>query len=129
MVDVAQLVEPRIVIPVVAGSIPVVHPINILYKSNVRIPSIHLKVCNSDAVIKVIKNKLLMQRPLDVHKINNRHSLPSAYAINYHCTCTAATEYSINYGGGYERQSRCIWRQCRCYAESRPTREHQHSLS
>ena len=29
MVDVAQLVEPRIVIPVVAGSIPVVHPINI----------------------------------------------------------------------------------------------------
>ena len=28
MVDVAQLVEPRIVIPVVAGSIPVVHPIN-----------------------------------------------------------------------------------------------------
>ena len=33
MVDVAQLVEPRIVIPVVAGSIPVVHPINILYRS------------------------------------------------------------------------------------------------
>ena len=33
MVDVAQLVEPRIVIPVVAGSIPVVHPINCLYKS------------------------------------------------------------------------------------------------
>jgi hypothetical protein len=32
-VDVAQLVEPRIVIPVVAGSIPVVHPINSLYKS------------------------------------------------------------------------------------------------
>lgn len=28
MVDVAQLVEPRIVIPVVAGSIPVVHPKN-----------------------------------------------------------------------------------------------------
>jgi hypothetical protein len=28
MVDVAQLVEPRIVIPVVAGSIPVVHPIS-----------------------------------------------------------------------------------------------------
>ncbi len=27
MVSVAQLVEPRIVIPVVAGSIPVVHPI------------------------------------------------------------------------------------------------------
>ena len=27
MVDVAQLVEPLIVIPVVAGSIPVVHPI------------------------------------------------------------------------------------------------------
>ena len=27
MVDVAQLVEPRIVIPVVAGSSPVVHPI------------------------------------------------------------------------------------------------------
>ena len=27
MVDVAQLGEPRIVIPVVAGSIPVVHPI------------------------------------------------------------------------------------------------------
>ncbi len=27
MVDVAQMVEPRIVIPVVAGSIPVVHPI------------------------------------------------------------------------------------------------------
>ena len=26
MVDVAQLVEPRIVIPVVAGSIPVAHP-------------------------------------------------------------------------------------------------------
>lgn len=26
MVDVAQPVEPRIVIPVVAGSIPVVHP-------------------------------------------------------------------------------------------------------
>ena len=26
MVGVAQLVEPRIVIPVVAGSIPVVHP-------------------------------------------------------------------------------------------------------
>ena len=26
MVDVAQMVEPRIVIPVVAGSIPVVHP-------------------------------------------------------------------------------------------------------
>jgi hypothetical protein len=26
MVDVAQLVEPRIVVPVVAGSIPVVHP-------------------------------------------------------------------------------------------------------
>ena len=33
MVDVAQLVEPRIVIPVVAGSIPVVHPINLLYKA------------------------------------------------------------------------------------------------
>ena len=30
MVDVAQLVEPRIVIPVVAGSSPVVHPINSL---------------------------------------------------------------------------------------------------
>jgi hypothetical protein len=30
-VDVAQLVEPRIVIPVVAGSIPVVHPI-LLFK-------------------------------------------------------------------------------------------------
>ena len=30
MVDVAQLVEPRIVIPVVAGSIPVVHPILLL---------------------------------------------------------------------------------------------------
>jgi hypothetical protein len=29
MVDVAQLVEPRIVIPVVAGSIPVVHPIKL----------------------------------------------------------------------------------------------------
>jgi hypothetical protein len=27
MVDVAQLVEPRIVIPVVAGSSPVVHPL------------------------------------------------------------------------------------------------------
>ncbi len=26
MVDVAQLVEPRIVIPVVAGSSPVIHP-------------------------------------------------------------------------------------------------------
>ena len=26
MVDVAQLVEPRIVIPVVVGSIPIVHP-------------------------------------------------------------------------------------------------------
>ena len=33
MVDVAQLVEPRIVIPVVAGSIPVVHPIIPYYKS------------------------------------------------------------------------------------------------
>ena len=33
MVGVAQLVEPRIVIPVVAGSIPVVHPINLLYKA------------------------------------------------------------------------------------------------
>ena len=33
MVDVAQLVEPRIVIPVVAGSIPVVHPINIPNRS------------------------------------------------------------------------------------------------
>ena len=33
MVDVAQLVEPRIVIPVVAGSIPVVHPINFPHKS------------------------------------------------------------------------------------------------
>ena len=33
MVDVAQLVEPRIVIPVVAGSIPVVHPINFAYQS------------------------------------------------------------------------------------------------
>ena len=33
MVDVAQLVEPRIVIPVVAGSIPVVHPINSSDKS------------------------------------------------------------------------------------------------
>ncbi len=28
MVDVAQLVEHRIVIPVVVGSIPIVHPIN-----------------------------------------------------------------------------------------------------
>ena len=28
MVGVAQLVEPRIVIPVVVGSIPIVHPIN-----------------------------------------------------------------------------------------------------
>ena len=37
MVDVAQLVEPRIVIPVVAGSIPVVHPI-FLEKSDVYIP-------------------------------------------------------------------------------------------
>ena len=27
MVDVAQLVEPRIVAPVVVGSIPIVHPI------------------------------------------------------------------------------------------------------
>ena len=33
MVDVAQLVEPRIVIPVVAGSIPVVHPILTLFLS------------------------------------------------------------------------------------------------
>ena len=33
MVDVAQLVEPRIVIPVVAGSFPVVHPIILFYKS------------------------------------------------------------------------------------------------
>jgi hypothetical protein len=33
MVGVAQLVEPRIVIPVVAGSIPVVHPIISLYIS------------------------------------------------------------------------------------------------
>ena len=31
MVDVAQLVEPRIVIPVVAGSSPVVHPSLIFY--------------------------------------------------------------------------------------------------
>ena len=28
MVDVAQLVEPRIVIPVVVGSSPIVHPIS-----------------------------------------------------------------------------------------------------
>ena len=26
MVDVAQLVEPRVVVPVVVGSIPIVHP-------------------------------------------------------------------------------------------------------
>ena len=31
MVSVAQLVEPRIVIPVVVGSSPIVHPINYLY--------------------------------------------------------------------------------------------------
>ena len=31
VVDVAQLVEPRIVIPVVAGSNPVIHPIFPLY--------------------------------------------------------------------------------------------------
>lgn len=31
MVDVAQLVEPRIVIPVVAGSNPVIHPIYIIF--------------------------------------------------------------------------------------------------
>ena len=29
MVDVAQLVEPRIVIPVVVGSNPIVHPITL----------------------------------------------------------------------------------------------------
>jgi hypothetical protein len=29
MVDVAQLVEPRIVIPVVVGSSPIVHPISL----------------------------------------------------------------------------------------------------
>lgn len=32
MVDVAQLVEPRVVIPVVVGSNPIVHPI-LLYQS------------------------------------------------------------------------------------------------
>lgn len=31
MADIAQLVEPRIVIPVVAGSIPVIRPIFFLY--------------------------------------------------------------------------------------------------
>jgi hypothetical protein len=36
-VDVAQLVEPRIVIPVVAGSIPVVHPIPFLYNNFINI--------------------------------------------------------------------------------------------
>jgi hypothetical protein len=33
MVGVAQLVERRIVIPVVVGSIPIVHPISLLPKS------------------------------------------------------------------------------------------------
>ena len=33
MVDVAQLVEPRIVIPAVAGSSPVVHPNSVPGKS------------------------------------------------------------------------------------------------
>jgi hypothetical protein len=42
MVDVAQLVEPRIVIPVVAGSIPVVHPIFSLFN-----PLIYRLSCRS----------------------------------------------------------------------------------
>ena len=35
MVDVAQLVEPRIVIPVVAGSSPVVHPSSLSQTSGI----------------------------------------------------------------------------------------------
>ena len=34
MADVAQLVEPRIVIPVVVGSSPIVHPISLIRNSS-----------------------------------------------------------------------------------------------
>ncbi len=53
MVDVAQLVEPRIVIPVVAGSIPVVHPINLplihlnasFYVPQLILITLHVRLC------------------------------------------------------------------------------------
>ena len=35
MVGVAQLVEPRIVIPVVVGSNPIVHPISFCFQNNI----------------------------------------------------------------------------------------------
>ena len=38
MADVAQLVEPRIVIPVVAGSIPVIRPISFININELRQP-------------------------------------------------------------------------------------------
>ncbi len=43
MVDVAQLVEPRIVIPAVAGSSPVVHPTSCKVAREVRFCG---KICN-----------------------------------------------------------------------------------
>ena len=41
MADVAQLVEPRIVIPVVAGSIPVIRPIFFRFLSTSETPCSH----------------------------------------------------------------------------------------
>ncbi len=56
MVSVAQLVEPRVVIPVVVGSSPIVHPIIIeliCYKQFVRVPKSVILIYNANQLAKV----------------------------------------------------------------------------
>ena len=55
MVGVAQLVEPRIVIPVVVGSSPIIHPI--LKKSNINLEILMSFLQNSQDVLVLVIHK------------------------------------------------------------------------
>jgi hypothetical protein len=80
MVDVAQLVEPRIVIPVVAGSIPVVHPINSLYKSMIY-HYFRCKYWKFDSILTV----LLCNPPRSIKLVIPTHSWGLANINVYKC--------------------------------------------
>jgi hypothetical protein len=59
MVDVAQLVEPRVVIPVVVGSSPIVHPIFLYEFIHFDIPYCYRGRINEDVKIEVKINEKL----------------------------------------------------------------------
>ena len=60
MVDVAQMVEPRIVIPVVVGSIPIGHPSVIEYVSVLSLVKSHQK--NIGPLAQLVEQLTLNQR-------------------------------------------------------------------